>query len=425
LLRKGDAAARWNDIRRQKFLTGSPWSRTGGVAYASFSGPNDAREVTMTKNRRAEEAVRALLSRADILVGGHRPWDIRVLNPEFYSRALDGGSLAAGDAYVDGWWETGRLDQFFHRIFMSDLHERMAEDWRVRFDLLVARFSRRPDTVRGRPAAEARADAGNDVFQAMLGKRMTYTCAYWDGARDLDEAEEAKLEMICRKLELRPGMTVLEYGCGWGAFAKYAAERYGVGVLGVNVSEEQVSLGRQLCRGLPVELLVKDYREIGGRFDRVVSLGVMERLSADNYRTFMENSARRLKDDGIALVHSVVRNETAQRRDPWLDRALSPDGAAPSLRQLTAAAEGLFVVEDCHNIGPQFDPTLLAWHENLSRGWRGLKEKYGERFYRGMKYRLLSSAGSFRSRRSQVFQLVLTKPGRVQPRCRVDARVAV
>jgi cyclopropane-fatty-acyl-phospholipid synthase len=375
-------------------------------------------------NRRAQEAVRALLSEADILIDGPRPWDIRVLNDDLYERVLTGGSLAAGDAYVDGWWEAGRLDAFFHRLFLSDLHEKLASSWRMKVDLLLARLSNRQTVGRSRQVADVHYNLGNDVFQAMLGKRMAYTCAYWDDARGLDEAEEAKLELVCRKLELRPGMTVLEYGCGWGAFAKYAAERHGAAVLGVNIAEEQVKLGRELCRGLPVELRVQDYRQVVGRFDRVISMGIMEHIGPKNYRTYMENAARCLKDDGIAFIHTITRNDSAYNCDPWFDRRIFPNGTTPSLRQLAEAAEGLFVVEDCHNIGPQYDPTLMAWHDNLARGWPALQESYGERFYRTMKYYLLSSAGSFRSRRSQVFQFVMTKPGRVQPRCRVGAAPA-
>jgi cyclopropane-fatty-acyl-phospholipid synthase len=375
----------------------------------------------MKRDHSAEGVVRRMLAPADIALDGSRPWDIRVLNPEFYARVLKGGSLAAGDAYVDGWWEVEKLDQFFHRFFMSDLDRTMAVDPTTRLQTALARWLNRQTKARSRRVAEAHYNLGNDLFQAMLGKRMTYTCAYWTPGAGLDEAEEAKLELICRKLALRPGMTVLEYGCGWGAFAKYAAERYGVAVLGVNIAEEQVRLARNRCRGLPVEFAVSDYREVRGRFDRVVSIGIMEHIGPRNYRTYMQNAARCLNDDGIAFIHTIGQNVSNFRCDPWIDRHIFPNGVLPSLQQLTGAMEGLFVMEDCHNIGPHYDATLLAWHENLRRGWPALEKKYGRALYRMMKYYLLSSAGSFRSRRCQVFQIVMTKTGRVQPDCRVDA----
>lgn len=372
------------------------------------------------RNKRAKDVVREILSRADVVIGGHRPWDIRVVNDEFYTRVLDEGCRAAGEAYVDGWWDAPRLDQFFHRIFLSNLDRTMTDGLRTKFEVLCARLFRRSEGRQARREAEARREPGSDLYQAMLGKRMTSTCAYWKGASTLDEAEEAKLELVCRKLELKPGMTVLEYGCGWGAFAKYAAERYGVQVLGVNGSEEPVRLGRALCRGLPVELAVRDYREVRGKFDRVVSIGILEHVGPREYRAYLENAARCLKDDGVAFLHTIGQNVTGCRCDPWFDQHVFPNGTTPSLRQLASAMEGLFVLEDCHNIGPQYDPTLMAWHGNLEKAWPTLREKYDERLRRTMKYYLLSAAGAFRSRRSQVFQFVMTKPGRPQPNCRVD-----
>ena len=376
----------------------------------------------MNKNGGAENIVRRILAPADIGIDGTRPWDIRVLNPEFHARVLEGGSLAAGDAYVDGWWEVERLDEFFYRFFMADLERTIAVSPRTRLQTLLARWLNRQTKSRARRVAEAHYNLGNDLFQTMLGKRMTYTCAYWTDGAGLDDAEEAKLELVCRKLALKPGMTVLEYGCGWGAFAKYAAEKHGVDVLGFNIAEEQVRHARSLCRGLPVKFEVADYRDARGRFDRVVSIGIMEHIGPRNYRSYMQSAARCLKDDGIAFIHTIGQNVSNFRCDPWFDRHIFPNGVTPSLKQLTGAMEGLFVLEDCHNIGPHYDATLLAWHENLRRGWPALEEKYGKSLYRMMKYYLLSSAGSFRARRSQVFQIVMTKPGRVQPDCRVEAR---
>jgi cyclopropane-fatty-acyl-phospholipid synthase len=283
---------------------------------------------------------------------------------------------------------------------------------------LYARLFNRQSIRKSRRVAEVHYNLGNDFYRAMLGNRMAYTCAYWENARTLNEAEEDKLELVCQKLELKRGMTVLELGCGWGSFAKYAAERYDVSVLGVNIAEEQVKLGRELCKGLPVDLRVQDYREVKGLFDRVVSIGIMEHIGPKNYRTYMRHAADHLKDDGIAFIHTISQNTTNYHCDPWFDRYIFPNAVTPSLQLLTAAMEGLFVVEDYQNIGPHYDPTLMAWYENMTRAWPSLKDKYGERFYRIMKYYLLSSAGCFRARRSQVAQIVMTKPGRLQPKCR-------
>lgn len=373
-------------------------------------------------NERARETVRSLLARAGVAVGGGRPWDIRVAHEGFYKRVLGGGSLEAGQAYVDGWWDAVRLDEFFHRIFNAGLYETFALNPWAKLGALAARVLNLQTRERSRRVADVHYNLGNDLFQAMLGKRMSYTCAYWEDARSLDEAEDAKLELVCRKLELKPGMTVLDLGCGWGAFAKYAAERHGVGVVGVNIASEQVKFGRRLCQGLPVELRITDYREVRGSFDRVVSIGLMEHVGPKNYRTYMAAAARCLKPDGIAFIHTIGQNATTYRCDPWFDRHIFPNGVTPSLSRLTQAMEGRFVVEDVHNIGPHYDRTLLAWDENLARGWPELREKYGDRLYRTLRFYLLASAGSFRSRQSQLFQIVMTKPGRSQPRCRGELR---
>lgn len=369
----------------------------------------------------AKTTVKEILSLAGIAINGQRPWDIRVLNDELYPRLLSEGSLGAGDSYVDGWWEVDKLDEFFYRIFMSDLDRKLSDNWQVKAANFYARLFNRQTKTLSKKVAEVHYNLGNDVFEIMLDKRMLYTCAYWEDGADLHHAQEAKLDLVCRKLELAPGMRVLDLGCGWGGFAKYAAEHFGVRVLGVNIAEEQVKLGRKLCDGLPVEFRVQDYRDVKEKFDRVLSLGMIEHIGPKNYRTYMENAARLLKSDGIAFIHTIGQNSAAYRCEPWFDKHIFPNSVTPALGSLAAAMEGLFVVEDCHNIGPHYDPTLMAWHENLSRGWHLLEEKYGKRFYRKMKYYLLSSAGSFRARRSQVFQIVMTKPGRLQPQCRAAA----
>jgi cyclopropane-fatty-acyl-phospholipid synthase len=362
----------------------------------------------------AEARVRDLLARAGVAVDGGRPWDIRVANPAFYRRALDGGSLAVGEAYADGWWEAERLDEFFHRVFKAGLHERLAPSpWSGWRSLAGRLFGRRGRTH----APEA---LGSDVFRAMLGRRMSGACAYWKDARALDDADEAALELACRKLELKAGMSVLDMGSGWGAFARYAAERHGVSVVGVDISQERVQLARELCKGLPVALRVQDYEEVRGRFDRVVSLGLMEHAGAGSCRAVMAAAARCLKADGVALIHTAARNRAAGPRERWPAAGVLLEDGAPALSRLAAAAEGLFVIEDVHNLGTHYAPTLLAWHENLARRWPGLSGRYGDRLYRTLTFGLLSTAGRFRARQGQLYQIVMTRPGRPQPRCRVE-----
>ena len=343
-------------------------------------------------------AIEELFSLAGIEIDGPHPWDIRVHNDKLYRRVLSHGSLGLGESYMDGWWDCDALDEFINKILKAKLDEKVKVNWKFILQGLKAKLFNLQSKVRAFEVGEKHYDIGNDLYRAMLDKRMNYTCAYWKNAKNLDEAQEAKLDLVCRKIGLEPGMTVLELGCGWGSFAKYAAEKYGARVLGVTVSKEQVELGNQLCRGLPVELRLQDYREVDGKYDRVISIGIMEHVGYKNYRTYMQVVDRCLKDDGIAFAHTIGGNKTDITNNPWVDKYIFPGGMLPSIAQIGKAMEGLFVMEDWHNFGPDYDKTLMAWHDNFERAWPRLRNNYDERFYRMWKYYLLSYAGAFRSR---------------------------
>src|SRR5690606_3097517 len=205
----------------------------------------------------------------------------------------------------------------------------------------------------------------------MLDERMVYTCGYWSrpGARakTLTEAQEAKLDLVCRKAGLEPGMRVLDMGCGWGGLASWAAEKYGCTVLGVTLSKDQVSLGNQLWKHLPVELRLCDYRDVRGTFDRVLSVGMMEHVGPKNHREMMLAIDRCLKPDGVAVVHTIANNRSLRHGTPFIEKYIFPNAVAPSLAQIGKAIEGTFVLEDLHNIGPDYDPTLMAWWDNFDR----------------------------------------------------------
>jgi cyclopropane-fatty-acyl-phospholipid synthase len=367
----------------------------------------------------AEKVIRELLETADVHVNGSNPWDLQVHDPRFYERVLRHVHLGLGESYMDGWWDCAAIDQFVHRAMLASLDKQIAGDWRMAFNIFKAKSFNMQSRARAYQVGEKHYDLGNDLYCAMLDSRLNYTCAYWKNAKTLDEAQEAKLDLVCRKIGLQPGMKVLELGCGWGSFAKYAAEKHGAEVLGVTVSKEQVALGMEMCKGLPVELRLQDYREVQGQYDAVISIGIMEHVGYRNYRTYMEVANRTLKPGGIAFVHTIGSNRDVYSADGFSDTYIFPNGMLPSISQLSKAMEDLLVVEDLHNIGPNYDPTLMAWEANFEKAWPSLKSKYGERFYRMWRFYLLSSAGAFRSRAQQLWQMVLTRPGTPQPDCRM------
>ena len=362
---------------------------------------------------RQEESMRELLASAGITLNGTAPGDVTIHNPRLYTRVLTGGPLALGEAYMDGWWDANGLDVFFTKLLLNDKFRGNLKQYLPAIvNSALSHLTNRQNVSRSAKSVEMHYDIGNDLYTRMLDKRLAYTCGYWKEATNLDDAQEAKFDLVCRKIGLKPGMTVLDLGCGWACFAKYAAEKYGVSVVGVTVSHEQVALGTELCKGLPVEIELLDYRKVEGTYDRVVSIGLMEHVGYKNYQTFMEVIQRSLKDDGLALVHTIGGNYSTDSIDPWINKYIFPNAMLPSIAQIAKSMENHFVMEDWHNIGADYDKTLMAWYQNITARWSELDEKkYDARFRRMWDYYLLSCAGSFRARKNQLWQVVLSKKG--------------
>jgi cyclopropane-fatty-acyl-phospholipid synthase len=367
---------------------------------------------------KAELYLRDLLTPTGIEINGKNPWDIQVHNPDMFSRVLRQSSLGLGESYMDGWWDCEAIDQMIYRVLCANLDAKVRGDWHMALSVLRAQLLNLQTRSRALQVGKEVYDLGNDLYCAFLDKRLNYTCGYWKDASTLDESQEAKLELVCRKIGLQAGMSVLEFGCGWGSFARYAAEKHGAHVVGLTISREQLTYAREECRGLPVELLFQDYREAQGQYDAVISIGMVEHVGYKNYPTYMKVVNRCLKPDGVALIHAIGSNLTVTQGEPWTNKYIFPNGMLPSIAQLGAAFEPDFVMEDWHNFGPHYDRTLLAWYEKFERAWPTLKDKYGERFRRMWRFYLLNSAGAFRARAQQLWQIVLTRKGTPQPECR-------
>lgn len=354
-----------------------------------------------------KEIIENLLKKAGLEIGK----DIDVRNENLYRRVVEEGSVGLGEAYMDGWWEAENLDEFFYKILKTDLQDDINNNWELFFKLVFKIIFNQQTKSRAFKIGERHYDLGNDLYKAMLDKRMVYTCGYWKNARSLNKAQEAKIELVCRKLNLKPGQKLLDIGCGWGSFIKYAAQKYGVSAVGLTVSKQQVELGRKMCAGLPVEIRFQDYRDLEGVYDRIVSLGMFEHVGYQNYRTYMEVAEKHLSPEGLFLLHTIGSNKSVRMTDPWIEKYIFPNSMVPSIKQIGAATEGLFVMEDWHNFSADYYKTLMAWFKNFDRNWDSLKSKYGKHFYRTWKYYLLSSAGAFKARKSQLWQIVFSKKG--------------
>jgi len=375
----------------------------------------------------ARAFIENLLKKADITIGGDRPQDITVHDERLFNRVIRYGTLGLGEAYMENWWDANAIDAFIYSVLKGHLEKEFRINFASVITIAKAFLFNQQSSENAFNVGEVHYDLGNDLYEVMLDKRMVYTCGYWThstgsgqaDAKNLDDAQEAKLNLVCKKIGLKKGDRILDIGCGWGSFAKFAAEKYGASVVGITVSVEQAALARELCEGLPVEIRVQDYREVhpstrlgaGEQFDHIVSLGMFEHVGVKNYRTYFEMANRCLKDGGIFLLHTIGYKLSQLTSDPWIEKYIFPGGAIPSVAQIGKAMEGLFIMEDWHNFGVDYDKTLMAWFKNFDAAWPKLRAKYGDRFYRMWKYYLLTCAGSFRARETDLWQIVLSKNG--------------
>lgn len=352
-----------------------------------------------------------LLKSAGVELNGTRPWDIQVHCDDFYPRVLKDGSLGLGETYMEKWWDCEKLDQFFTCIIRADLESVVTGNKWLLLKTILMKFFNAQTKRRSLEVGRKHYDLGNDLFQAMLDKRMNYTCGYWENTHNLDQAQLNKMELTCQKLMLKSGMRVLDIGCGFGALAKHAAENYGVKVVGITISQQQCDYAKQNCKGLPVEIRFQDYRDVNEKFDRVVSLGMFEHVGHLNYRPYMQIVKKCLVEDGLFLLHTIGGSKTTTVADEWISKYIFPNGLIPSIQQIAKASEGIFIMEDWHNFGADYDKTLMAWYDNFDIHWDRLKTHYDERFYRMWKYYLLSCAATFRARATQLWQIVFSNQG--------------
>lgn len=355
--------------------------------------------------------IEEMLGEAGITINGSQAFDIQVKNPALFKRILQEGSLGFGESYMDGWWDCERLDMLFTRILRAGIDERLPSSLTDIARIAYARLVNRQSRKRAWQVGKEHYDIGNDLFSQMLDPYMQYSCGYWKDADTLQQAQQNKLKMICEKLRLQPGMTLLDIGCGWGGLAQYAAEQYGVKVHGVTISAEQQKMAQQRCAGLEVEILLQDYRDLHRQFDRIVSVGMFEHVGPKNYDTYFNVAARNLKPNGLFLLHTIGSNQTDLNVDAWIDKYIFPNGCLPSVKHIAEASEGRFVMEDWHNIGADYDRTLMAWLDNFKRAWPSLADNYSERFERMFTYYLNACAGAFRSRNIQLWQVLFSPKG--------------
>lgn len=352
----------------------------------------------------------SLLQEAGLTIGGPNPWDPVVHDDRLWGRVLSHGTLGFGEAYMDGWFDVEELDTFIAKLMDYDIYAHLKPDLGLAVSYLRSRLLNL-QRLNVREVGEKHYDIGNDLYSRMLDKRMIYSCGYWDTATSLDAAQEAKLDLICRKVELAPGMKILDIGSGWGGFLKFAAERYGVEGVGITISTEQAAYAEATKGDLPIETRLMDYQALDGQFDRIISIGMFEHVGYKNYGAYFRKAHSLLKPDGLFLLHTIGNNFSSTHGDPWTEKYIFPNGMLPSIAQIASSIEHLFIMEDWHNFGAHYDKTLMAWWANFDRAWPELAPRYGERFYRMWRFYLLVFAAMFRVRNVNLWQVVLSPRG--------------
>ena len=320
-------------------------------------------------------AIQNLLEAADVKINGNRPWDMQVHNPKLLNRVLAEGTLGLGEAYMDKWWDCESVDELINHFLIADSDKKLKITPKLAWAYAKAKIFNQQNKIKAHEVIDVHYDVGNDLYENMLDKRMTYTCGYWKDADNLEDAQEAKLDLICRKLKIEPGMTLLDIGCGWGSLIKFAAEKYKAKAMGITLSKKQAELAKKICQGLNVEIKLIDYRSLKDKFDRIVSVGMFEHVGYKNHHEYFKVTCQNLKDNGLMLLHTIAGNTTVKNTDAWLNKYIFPNAVLPSAKQITTAYEGLFRLEDWDNFGTYYDKTLMAWHKNFNKNWNKIKSQ--------------------------------------------------
>lgn len=384
-----------------------------------------------------KNVIASLFGRAGITLNGSEPWDIQVKNDRFFRRSLR-GSLGFGESYMEGDWDVGSIDALFRRIIRYDISDSlMVMLNRLRLDL-KSRLTNMQSRIGSRAIAETHYDLDHRLYELFLGPWNQYTCCFYDKATTLEEAEVEKLEMVCNKLDLQPGDRVMDIGCGWGGFAKYAAETRGCHVTGVSISVEQIAYARKYTAGLPVDIIECDYRDLpkryeDGSFDKVVIIGMIEHVGYKNYRHLFEVVHRMLNDVGLFLLHTIGNSTVTTVVDPWIEKYIFRNSMAPAASQLTHAMERLFTLQDWENYGHYYPSTLAHWQERFEANWPRIEaietaNRFDERFRRMFNYYFLSCKAGFETEDILLWHLVMSKAGcrqTVYPRVNLLARPSI
>ena len=364
-----------------------------------------------------KKLIHSLLDKADITINGNDPWDMQIHDQTIYKDIVLKGSLGLGDGYIKQKWDVDKIDVFFEKILkarVSFLPSLTGALYEVQDSLSNAQVGKKAFEV-----GTYHYDLGNELYELMLGESMAYSSArFLDKKNSLTQAQYNKFDQLCKKLELKPGMKILEIGSGWGTFAKFAMSQYGVSVVGLTVSKEQKAYAEKACKGLPAQFILMDYQHIpnkyNGIFDRVVSIEMIEAVGSKNLKTYFSTIAKTLKPDGKFGMQVILGSG---EDDIFISKRIFPNGHVPSAKEIINNSFAFLHVQHWDSFGKDYEKTLLHWEKNFKNNWNDIKrikdtsgdKIYDKDFYRMWRYYLLLCAAGFRVGYIDVAQIVMTK----------------
>jgi len=340
--------------------------------------------------------------------------DIVVNNKEMFVKIASNGELGLVESYINGDWDSDNLEKTISELISKlDFLKNQIKKQSLNFIFMeikaVIKNRIQNNSIKSvKKNISHHYDIGNDLFQKMLGKHMQYTCAYfYKPNMTLDEAQYAKMELIAKKIDLKPNMKVLDIGCGFGSMAQHLAKHYNVYVIGVTLSKEQKKYADEYFSHPRVTIELKDYRHVTGNFDRVYSVGMFEQVGRKRYKEYYDKCYELLKPDGIMLIHTIGTNKRKWNHNSFINKYIFPEGELPHIENLTHSFVDKWHLEDWQNMGLSYAKTTKLWHTNIG-DWSGL-DNYDERFRRMWDFYLLGCVANFQSRNVCLWQIVYTK----------------
>lgn len=343
-----------------------------------------------------------------------------IRNPKTYKYILALGSLGFGESYMNGWWdeENDNLMELSGLLLSSGIYKKARGNFSLILNILLQRLFSLPIFIQNsRKNVQYHYDISNDFYRLFLDETLTYSCGYQIEKNDtLKEMQMQKHELICKKLALKRGDSVIDIGCGWGEMLIYAAEQYGISGTGITLSQEQAYLAKERIKQRELsdrlKIVVADYREFEGQYDKFVSIGMFEHVGKRNFSTYMNKVRELLKPGGIGLLHTVGTIGRAGR-DPWLEKYIFPGGYLPKLHDLISEMwTADLLVAHCENLKPHYAETLKRWSDNFRHNKKlimAVSSKFDQRFIRMWDLYLQLCEATFRYGNIQLYQVLFCK----------------